>query len=126
MGQRRRHYHSAAEMRSKSCPIVTFQTERKGIGFEFLTCGTRQETHMCAWRSRSCARPPGVNMVNPNLRYCALELRCWGREKIRAAVGRHISTVYGSKLRHSCNRFQRLSNGGHSCAGTAESFWLPN
>src|SRR5215472_11117828 len=33
---------SAAEMRNKSCPIVTFQTERKG-GFEFnIPDSTRQ------------------------------------------------------------------------------------
>jgi hypothetical protein len=29
---------SAAEMRNKSCPIVTFQTERKG-GFELIAAG---------------------------------------------------------------------------------------
>src|SRR5919204_1567399 len=53
--------------------------------------GTRQETHMCTRRGR--ARASATNMVNPKLRHCALEWRCWGRERFRPAVGRHISTV---------------------------------
>jgi hypothetical protein len=80
---------------------------------------------MCAWRSRSCARPPGVNMVNPNLRYCALESRCWGREKIRAAVGRHISTVRVETAAF-LQQVPTTVESSRSCAGTAESFWLPN
>jgi hypothetical protein len=56
---------SAAEMRNKSCPIVTFQTERKG-GFELLAAGAIE---IDAQRSGGADR--ASSMVNRKLTHCA-------------------------------------------------------
>jgi hypothetical protein len=66
-------------------------------------------------------RPPGANMVNPKLRYCVLASRCWAEgDSSRVWAGKFPQRA--SKLRHSCNRFQRVSNWGRYRPGTAESF----
>ena len=55
-------------------------------------------------------RPPGANMVNPKLRYCVLASRCWAEgDSSRVWAGKFPQRA--SKLRHSCNRFQRCRIG---------------
>src|SRR6516165_8109765 len=92
-------------MRNKSCPIVTFQTERKGeISLRPVAVEIDVEA---ALRPRVCLPPYGAsNMVNLKLRYCALG------SAVRPGTdsGSRERPRHGSKLRHSCNRFQRLWN----------------
>jgi hypothetical protein len=97
---------SAAEMRNKSCRIVTFQTERKRkLVPRPHPAFTSSDTPI-----RSAGRPSRVaDMVNVKLRSCARSAPCDAGRTIsarREAIGRRA----GSKLRHSCNRFQRLPN----------------
>jgi len=60
-------------MRNKSCPIVTFKTQRKGklelLGWAFAA-GAPEEAHVRLMACARAARPLGANMVNPKLRYC--------------------------------------------------------
>src|SRR5215475_3702238 len=106
-------------MRNKSCPIVTFQTERK---WEF---------HCGRWPLRSMSRRPSGRLLLVNLaapqhgkpEVKTLRVRLCGAagELIpRRRKGNFPERV--SKLRHSCNRFRRLWNWGLIALEVRSSF----
>src|SRR5262245_31307897 len=87
---------SAAEMRNKSCPIVTFQPERQG-DLRLIAIGV-QRPLVCPYPRRASG------MVNLKLRYCALDFAL--RDGVIPGRRKGNFPWRGSKLRHSCNRFR--------------------
>ena len=110
-------------MRNKSCPIVTFQTERKGeISLRPVAVEINVEA---ALRPRVCLQPYGAsNMVNLKLRYCALG------SAVRPGTDsgsreRRLSTAWVQTAAFLQQVPTTMELGPYR-AGTAEFFWLPN
>jgi hypothetical protein len=91
-------------MRNKSCPIVTFQTERKRKLVPRFAIARGSAIGSPSRPSR-CASLGSI-MVNGKLRTGALGA---GLRHDYGPAGRNFPQRR-TKLRHSCNRFQRLSN----------------
>src|SRR5262249_40219243 len=104
-------------MRNKSCPIVTFQTERKGNFMRPMAV----EIDVKAARRSFAYQPRGAsNMVNAKLRHCALGSAL--RPGTDSPSRERRLPRRGSKLRHSCNRFRRLWNWGLIALEVRSSF----
>src|SRR5262249_21274760 len=100
-------------MRHKSCPIVTFQTERK---WEF---------HCGRWPLRSMSRRPSetprrLQHGKPQVK--TLRVRLCGAAGTDSPSQERQLSERGPKLRHSCNRFRRLWNWGLIALEVRSSF----